>query len=98
MPSLRRVSDGAGDSGPMSMLFKCKPLDDWFEQVYDENNKPVVEYGRPKLHYMVRVGSPYARSYAPQDYWTTTPVTEILEETDDMVRFRTTNSEYIWRE
>ena len=78
------------------MLFKCEPDGDWFRVVKDDNGEPVVEYGKPKLHYAVRVGSPYTRSYQQQDCWTTTPVIEILEENENMVRFKTTNSEYIW--
>ncbi len=37
------------------------------------------------------------RTYSSQDYWTTTPVTEILEDTNEFVRFKTRNSEYEWK-
>ncbi len=40
---------------------------------------------------------PYSRSFVAQDYWQTTYVTEILEDTPDMMRFRTGNSEYVWK-
>jgi hypothetical protein len=37
------------------------------------------------------------RSYSFQDYWTTTLVTEIIEEREDYVKFKTGNSVYEWR-
>lgn len=59
-----------------------------------------IEYNghRPLVGYNMQVGSPYARTYAGQDYWTTTQVTEILEEREDYVRFKTGNSEYVWKD
>lgn len=82
MPSLRRVSDGAGDSGAMSIALN------------DDN----IGIGyRPIVGASMMVGAMTARSYSNQDYWTTTPVTEILEDTEDYVRFKTLNSEYEWR-
>lgn len=85
MPTLRRLSDGAGDSGAMSLAIRPGEI--------IQNSKPIVGYS-------VRVGSMSARSFSVQDYWTTTPVTEILEEreTEDKlyVRFKTGNSEYEW--
>lgn len=83
--SLRRVDDGAGDSGGLSCLIK------------DEAGKIITEYNaKPKVGYSVQVGSITARTFGYQDYWVTTPVTEILEEKDNYVRFRTRNSEYEW--
>lgn len=88
---LKRQSDGAGDSGPMS---------DLYFPVYDEEGKIVnytVEHNsRPKVGGVMQVGSPYARSYHYQDYWQTTFVTEILEESENRVVFKTTNSVYEW--
>ena len=86
MPSLVRTRDGAGDSGPMSEAWKRV------------DGKFVVVGYRPEVGAAIRVGSPYARSYQGQDYWTTTPVTEILEERPGYVRFKTGNSEYEWQE
>lgn len=84
--SLRRVSDGAGDCGLMTMNF------------WEENGQIKFDRGqKPRLGAAVRVGSIAGRTYAMQDYWTTTPVTEILEETDEYVRFKTRNSEYEWK-
>ena len=97
--SLRRTRDGAGDSGPMS---------DAFFPVYDQDTAKVVEVttehnSEPKIGASLRVGSPYGRTYAAQDWWQTTLITEILEERTDpedpnflYVRFKTGNSEYEW--
>jgi hypothetical protein len=86
-----------GDSGSMSMALV---------PTYDENSKVVdVEYindARPKIGYVMRVGSGIARSYSAQDWWQTTVITEIIEDTVDensgeYVRFKTGNSIYEWR-
>jgi len=82
--SLSRTRDGAGDSGPMSLAI------DYVDGKYVEDGN------RPKIGYAMRVGSYRAGTYSTQDYWTTTRVTEILEERDDYVRFKTGNSEYEW--
>lgn len=84
--SLRRTRDGSGDSGPLSCLLRY-------------NDQKEVEYkhnARPEVGWVMQVGSPYARSYQAQDYWQTTYITEILEDSEDFVRFRTGNSEYEW--
>lgn len=52
---------------------------------------------RPRVGVAMRVGSIYARTMQSQDWWQTTYITEILEERDDFVRFKTTNSIYEWR-
>lgn len=83
--------DGAGDSGPM-----CQILD-------QESYKPIEGETYPRLGCGVRVGSFYGRTYASQDWWQTSPVTEILEEwTDDEgykhMKFKTRSSVYTWKE
>lgn len=93
---LRRIRDGAGDSGTMSMALV---------PTYENNKVVDVEYinnARPQIGYVMRVGSSYARSYSAQDWWQTTVITEILEDTVDennseYVRFKTGNSIYEWR-
>ena len=94
--SLRRTRDGAGDSGQMS---------DVITPIWDENHKlidKIIEHNaRPKVGAAMMVGSGYARSYSAQDWWMTTPITDILEERRDedgteYVRFKTGNSEYEW--
>ena len=89
--SLRRTRDGAGDSGLMS---------DALVPVYDDHNNIVdvtVEHNaRPRVGVAMKVGSHYARTYSRQDYWRTTIITDILEDTGDVVNFKTGNSEYVW--
>jgi hypothetical protein len=82
--SLRRESDGAGDSGPWSTLHTKGAF--------------VSEGPRPKVGFGIAVGSPYARTYQAQDYWVTTEIQEILEESENRVRFRTRNSIYVWEQ
>jgi hypothetical protein len=38
------------------------------------------------------VGSVTVRSYSKQDYWMTTEILEILEDSGDYVKFKTLNS------
>ncbi len=83
---LTRERDGAGDSGPMSLGI-----------TFDENDEPVFEENaKPRVGMVMRVGTHFARSYQYQDWWQTTPVTEILEESENFVRFKPTTSLYTW--
>ena len=86
MATLRRIPDGAGDQGSRSEAIKWKK---------DGTFKKVVS-SRPTIGCSMLVGSLTARSYSEKDYWLTTVVTEILEERDDYVKFRTENSIYEW--
>jgi hypothetical protein len=83
---LSRTRDGAGDSGNMSLaIFK------------DDTGKVVEEHNaRPRVGAVMRVGSLFSRTYSMQDWWQTTKITQILEDTGYFVRFKTGNSEYIW--
>ena len=85
--NLRRISDSAGDTGPMSRTIK-------------RNTDGSLEEGgpRPRIGFNVIVGSPYARTYDLRDYWVTTTVQEILEETENRMKFRTNNSIYEWEQ
>ena len=86
MPTLRRITDGAGDSGVRSEAWK-----------YDENGLNPKKVGsRPVVGVCMLVGSMNARTYSRQDFWLTTEITEILEEREDYVKFKTTNSIYEW--
>jgi hypothetical protein len=85
MYKLRRERDGAGDSGEFSTAV-------WVE----ENEVKFAHDARPVVGVVMRVGSLYARSFQYQDWWQTTRVEEILEESENYVRFRTTNSIYEW--
>lgn len=90
MANLRRIRDGRGDSGARSEAIAWNK-DGSFKEV-------VSDY--PTIGCSMLVGSINARSYSDQDYWLTTPVTEILEEIENddskYVRFKTGNSEYEW--
>ena len=50
-------------------------------------NKPIVGCS-------LLVGSVTARSYSDRDYWLTTEITEIVEETNEHILFKTLNSTY----
>ena len=89
--SLVREGDLRGDSGPM-----CEILD-------AESYQPIPGETYPKVGCGVRVGSYYARTYSMQDWWQTSPITEILEEGVDengkrRMKFATKNSTYLWKE
>jgi len=87
MYNLRRESDGAGDSGGMSLAL-------WLE-----NGQVKLSHGaRPVVGVAMRVGSIGGRTYSYQDWWQTSLITEILEESENYVRFRTSNSIYEWWE
>lgn len=74
-----------GDSGPMSMLISC------------DSGERVDGEVRPKVGCVIRVGSIYGRTYQHQDWWQTSEIVEILEDTPNKVRFRTwSGSTYIW--
>lgn len=89
--SLVRERDGAGDSGNMSLAITPNPNG---EHLYEHNSGP-------KVGAVMRVGSPYGRTYSAQDWWQTTPVTEIVEEWLEgevyCIRFKTGNSTYVWK-
>ena len=94
--SLKRERDGAGDSGTMSRLFTQD------HDHFGEYRVTYVDDARPQVGSVLRVGSYSARSYSTQDWWQTTVITEILENTinedgTEYVKFRTRNSIYEWR-
>jgi hypothetical protein len=81
-------------------------MSDAVTPIWDDNGKLVDKIiernARPKVGAAIVVGSPYARTYSHQDWWQTTPITEILEERieedgTEYVRFKTGNSEYEWK-
>ena len=94
--SMYRDRDGRGDSGTMSLALV---------PTYEDGKIVDVEYindARPQIGYVMRVGSIYVRSYSAQDWWQTTVITEILEDTvnedgSEYVKFKTGNSIYEWR-
>lgn len=86
MYKLKRISDGAGDSGRMSVIiFK------------NNNGKIQVEHdAKPILNSVVRVGTLITTMFGPDTWWQTTKIQEIIKETDNYVKFRTGNSLYEW--
>ena len=76
-----------GDSGSMSRWYTATKDD---EIIKEEN-------ARPKVGGVIRVGSSFSRSYSKQDWWQTSQIEEILEETDTYCKFRTRNSIYEWK-
>lgn len=60
---------------------------------YDGKSTKVVGH-YPMVGCSLLVGSVTARSYSSRDYWLTTEISEILEDTEDYVKFRTKNSIY----
>lgn len=60
----------------------------------DEGKLKEVKGHEPIVGCSLLVGSVTARSFSSQDYWLTTLVTEIVEETDEHIIFNTENSKY----
>jgi len=79
MPTLKRLSDGMGDSGARSQAIKWN----------DDGTVKSIVGDRPMVGCSMLVGSITARSYSYQDYWLTTVITEIVEDTGDRVLFKT---------
>jgi hypothetical protein len=89
--SLSKLGDGnsptgVGDSGSMSMAL-------WIEDGAGKSEQDA----RPRVGVSMRVGTMFARSYSAQDWWQTTPITEIVEDTPERVLFKTkSGSLYEW--
>jgi hypothetical protein len=86
--SLIREKDGVGDSGSMS------------QAIYPDSKGDacVEENGRPRVGVQMKVGSYTARSMQWQDWWQTTFCLEIIEESENYVKFKTGNSVYEWKQ
>jgi hypothetical protein len=82
------MSDGAGDAGRMSVALCYK----------DDGSIQQEENARPRVGVAMMVGSPFARTLEIQDWWRTSIILEILEESENQVVFKTiTGSTYTWR-
>ncbi|GJQ43977.1 MAG: hypothetical protein JETCAE03_34750 [Ignavibacteriaceae bacterium] len=106
MAKLRRVSDGAGDVGSSVEILRSV--------IDEETGKATLEIKmakKPEIGWAIKVGSLSGRTYSDQDWWMTTPVTEILEEKEEIrkrikdsiieyyCKFKTKNSIYeFWNE
>ena len=73
-------------------------------QILDsESYQPIPGETYPRVGCGVRVGSLFGRTYSAQDWWQTSPITEITKEyvSDEgywTVEFKTKNSSYVWKE
>ena len=86
--SLKRMSDGAGDAGQMSVALCYK----------DDSTIQQEENARPRVGVAMMVGSPFSRTMEIQDWWRTSIILEVLEESENQVVFKTiTGSTYTWR-
>ena len=79
--SLRRVGDGAGSNGKHSNSI----------EIHQPEGPNKIISDRPV------VGCSMVVMDGLSTWWQTTEITEILEDTPDMVKFKTLNSEYIWK-
>jgi hypothetical protein len=88
MASLIRVGDGEGFAGSRVDAIK------WDK----EKDETEVVGHRPTVGCALLVGSLTAGTYSSRDWWMTTEITEILEETEEKgqlyVKFKTGNSIY----
>ena len=80
MASLRRLGDGEGYSGSSVQAIKYDPE--------GKKNPEVVGY-EPMVGCCLKVGTVSAGMFTTRDWWMTTPIVEILEKTEDMVKFKT---------
>jgi len=83
MAILRRVSDNEGHYGCSVQALDPKDLSNCV------GHKPMVGY-------CLKVGTLTAGTFSNRDWWMTTPITEIISETEDEVKFKTQNSEYVF--
>jgi hypothetical protein len=71
--------------------------------IWEEDGKVIIGGPVPEVGKCIRVGSLYARTMQWQDWWQTSYIEEILEDTktdeERSIKFRTkSNSHYIWKE
>lgn len=79
--SLRRTSDNAGCDGKRSNSV----------EINQPEASNVIKSIRPVVGCSMVVHDSFTT------WWQTTEITEILENTPTMVRFKTLNSEYVWK-
>lgn len=84
MATLIRDRDGEGHYGS-----DVRALD-------PKNTKDIVGH-EPMVGYCLYIGTVTAGMFSTRDWWMTTPITEIISETDDKIRFKTGNSTYTLR-
>lgn len=63
-------------------------------QAFDpEKNMELVGH-EPMLGCCLKVGTMTAGTFSTRDWWMTTPITEIISETNEEIKFKTKNSTY----
>ena len=80
MARLTRERDGEGYSGSRV-------------EAYDPITGELTGH-EPIIGCCLLVGTVTASMFSSRDYWVTTPITEIIEETDEKMRFATSTSIY----
>lgn len=84
MAKLIRDRDGEGYSGSLVLALEF------------DGKTPggkVIGY-KPMVGYCLKVGTMTAGTYSDRDWWMTTPITEIISETEEEIKFKTANSTY----
>jgi len=84
MATLIRDRDGEGYSGSRV-------------ESYDPANDMKLSGHEPKLGHCLLVGTTTAGMFSDRDWWATTPITKIVSETDEEIKFETKNSSYTLR-
>ena len=84
MATLKRVRDGEGHYGCVVQALDSKDLANCV------GNEPMVGY-------CLKVGTLTAGTFSSRDWWMTTPITEIVSENDEEMKFKTANSTYTLR-
>jgi len=84
MATLTRDRDGEGHYG-------CR-----IEARDPKQDMKVVGY-EPMVGCCLFIGTVTAGTFSSRDWWLTTPITEILSETDEEIRFETKNSTYTFK-
>lgn len=84
MATLTRDRDGEGYFGSVV-------------QALDPKNINNVVGNKPMVGYCLKIGTVTAGMFSTRDWWMTTPITEIISETEDEVKFKTANSTYTFR-
>jgi len=65
-------------------------------EAFDPKTGKLVGH-EPIVGMALRVGTLTAGMFSDRDWWMTTPIIEIISETEDEIRFKTANSTYTFR-
>jgi len=60
----------------------------------DPKNLANIVGHEPMVGFCLRVGTMAAGTFTNRDWWMTTPITEIISETEEEIKFKTKNSTY----